>query len=135
MKLEESIDRILRNSALFGAVFYRRFFEAVPEATSYFDGIDMRRQSYVLTMALTLIRQHRDHRYPVTNDYLIYLGARHRQRNIPVALYTQWRQVMLETLAGFHGDDWSAAASHEWETAIDQCIAAMMEGYTSQTAI
>jgi hemoglobin-like flavoprotein len=135
MHLEESIDRILRNSALFGAVFYRRFFEAVPEASQYFEGVDMHRQAYVLTMALTLIRQHREHRYVVTNDYLGYLGSKHFDREIPAGLYSKWREVMLGTLEGFHGDDWSAQAKCEWEQAIDECIDAMMEGYATHKSV
>lgn len=135
MHLDESIDRILRNSSLFGAVFYRRFFEAAPQASKYFDGVDMRRQAYVLTMALTLIRQYHDRRYPVAYDYLVYLGTKHSERKIPVDLYNTWRAVMLDTLKGFHGEDWSAESERQWAEAIDACIDAMMEGYARHTTI
>jgi hemoglobin-like flavoprotein len=135
MHLDESIDRILRNSSLFGAVFYRRFFEAVPEASRYFEGVDMHRQAYVLTMALTLIRQYHDHRYPVANDYLVYLGTKHSDRKIPLDLYNKWREVMLGTLKDFHGDDWTPESERQWGEAIDACIDAMMEGYASHTSI
>jgi len=43
--------------------------------------------------------------------------------------------VMLDTLKGFHGDDWSEESEREWRQAIDGCIDAMMEGYAKRQTI
>jgi hemoglobin-like flavoprotein len=135
MPLAASLDRILQSQALLGERFYARFFAAVPAARKYFEAIDMRRQALVLTMALTVIQQHYDHDYPATRDFLHYLGSKHHNRRIPIELYNEWRQVMLDTLAEFHGDDWQTDLASQWGLAIDEAVDAMMAGYSNHMSV
>jgi hemoglobin-like flavoprotein len=135
MQLSESVDSLLHNSSLFGAVFYQRFFAAVPAAGVYFNGIDMRRQALLLTMALTVIRQHHEHHYPSTREFLHYLGSKHHDRKIPVDLYNDWRRVLLGTLSAFHGPAWTPELAGDWTAAIDEAIDAMMAGYTDHISV
>lgn len=135
MQLAESVDRVMRTELVFGSIFYQHFFAAVPEASRYFEGIDMRRQAFLVTMALTVIQQHHDHHYPVTRDYLHYLGSKHHDRKIPIELYIVWRRVMLGTLAVFHGHDWTPELESAWGAAIDRAIDAMAEGYANHVSV
>ena len=135
MTLAESLSRVLSASDLLGEAFYHRFFEQVPEAQRFFEGTDMRRQAMLVTMALTVIQQHYDQRYPVTRAYLDYLGSRHSARGIPIYLYPQWRDTMLETLASFHGTDWNEELSNQWRSAIDLTTNEMMAGYSEHYTV
>jgi hemoglobin-like flavoprotein len=129
MQLAESLSRVLGASQLLGESFYRHFFKQVPEVERFFEGIDMHRQAMLITMALTVIQQHHDQRYPVTQLFLQYLGSGHSARGIPFDLYPKWRDAMLGTLAGFHGPDWNEELSGQWRNAIDLAINEMQSGY------
>jgi hemoglobin-like flavoprotein len=129
MEPAESLARVLNAPQLLGEAFYHRLFEQVPYVKPFFEGIDMRRQVMVLTMALTVIQQHCEHRYPATLAYLHYLGSRHSARGIPLDLYSQWRNTLLDTLASFHGADWNDEVSAHWQRAIDLAINDMLSGY------
>jgi hemoglobin-like flavoprotein len=129
MELAESLSRVLNAPQLLGEEFYHRLFEQVPEVQRFFEGIDMRRQAMLVTMALTVIQQHYDQRYPATQAYLNYLGSRHSARGIPIYFYSQWRDTMLDTLASFHGTDWNKELSGQWRSAIDLTINEMLSGY------
>ena len=129
MQLAESLSRVLSAPQLLGEKFYRHLFEQVPEVERFFEGIDMHRQAMLVTMALAVIQQHYDQRYPVTQLFLQYLGSGHSARGIPFDLYPKWRDAMLGTLAGFHGPDWNEELSGQWRNAIDLAINEMQSGY------
>jgi hemoglobin-like flavoprotein len=135
MELAESLSRVLCARQLLGDAFYHRLFAQVPEVQQFFEGIDMQRQAMLVTMALTVIQQHHDHHYPVTQSYLKYLGSRHSARGIPIYFYSQWRDTMLDTLASFHGTEWNERLSDQWKSAIDLTINEMMSGYAEHYTV
>ena len=129
MRIDESIDRILRSQDIFGEAFYDVFLRQFPEVQEYFHDVDMKRQSLVLTMAVSLIGQHHSRRYPATERYLRYLGTQHKKRGIPRDAYAKWRDAMVQTLQRFHGEEWTEELAAEWQAAFDESIAAVFVGY------
>jgi hemoglobin-like flavoprotein len=133
--LAESLSRVLNASQLLGEAFYRHLFELVPEVRPYFERVDMRRQAMLVTMALTIIQQYYDRRYPAMKAYLHYLGSRHAARGIPIDLYSRWRDTLIDTLARFHGNNWSDDIAGHWRRAIDLAIDKVVAGYAEHCQI
>lgn len=129
MNITESLDSILGSRDLLGDIFYPEFFEAYPHLRSYFADVNMKRQSVLLTNALTVIRQFYVSSYPAVEQYLRYLGSKHHDLKVPPDSYDLWKQTMLVTLERFHGADWSAELAGEWQRAIEQAAAVMVAGY------
>ncbi len=129
MDISESLNRILESNDIFGESFYEIFFNSYPDVQAYFDGVDMKRQAVLLTMALTVVEQFYSQQHLATKKYLMYLGMQHHAREIPEGLYTQWRDAMLETLFQFHGDDWTPQLASQWREAIEQTTHVMLQGY------
>jgi len=129
MDIGDSLERIFDSSDLFGDSFYELFLTTYPDVQKYFEGVDMNRQSVMLTMALTIVEQYASSKYPATKKYLQHLGVVHHERGIPRELYEQWRDAMLETLFQFHGDDWNLQLATQWREAIEMAIEVMLEGY------
>lgn len=127
--IQQSLKQVLESETLFGENFYTTFFEQCPESKAMFDGIDMKRQALLITMALTLIEQHYTHGYASVAQYLRHLGSRHKAKDIPEALYPRWRDAMLTTLEEFHGDDWNDTLATQWREAIEGVSESMLSGY------
>jgi len=129
MDIGESIHEILLRSDTFAALFYLSFLKDYPEVQKHFQGVDMKRQNLLLTMAMLVVERHSEHRYPATTDYLHLLGQQHLRRNISRDLYPKWRDAMLGTLERFHGAHWNDALAKQWSAAIDSAIDAMIMAY------
>jgi hemoglobin-like flavoprotein len=129
MRIDESIDRVLRSKTNFGESFYALFFQRCPEVVDFFRDVDMERQATVLTMAVSLVGQNHSRRYPATERYLQVLGSQHHRWGVPREAYPKWQESMMETLRTFHGEDWSADLAAEWQEAFDEARAAMFAGY------
>jgi hemoglobin-like flavoprotein len=129
MDIHESVERIMQSQEVFGDAFYEVFLKKYPEVQEHFEGSDMKRQSLVLTMAVSLIEQYSSYGYPATEKYLKYLGTQHRKRAISKELYPKWRNAMLETLQRFLGEEWSEELANEWQAAFEKCIKVFFEGY------
>lgn len=130
MEIQDSIQTILQSEKPVAAMFYEHYFQAHPEASHFFDDIDMERQIITLNMALLLIGQHYLNRSPTTEQYLKALGYTHAaRRNVPPEAYGPFRDCLLDTLATFHGADWSESLAAQWRDALDSVIATMKQGY------
>ena len=129
-RLRESLHRILRHGkGELGKAFYARFFEACPQARSFFDGVDLDVQANVLVNALHVVVSHACHRFPATEAYLKILGHRHHQRSIPAGMYPQFFGAMLQVLEEFHGGSWEPELAEEWRQAFELTGAAMAAGH------
>ena len=135
MNIRESVVRIMKSQDVFGEAFYEVFLERYPEVQSYFQGIDMKRQALVLTIAVSLIEQYYSCGYPATEKYLKYLGTQHHNRAVPKDLYPKWREAMIETLQRFLGHEWTDELAKEWTDAIDLCANVMFEGYSQRFTV
>jgi hemoglobin-like flavoprotein len=130
MDLRDSLQLILRRKhELVTDFFYEVFLGKYPQVQHYFRDVDMGRQALLLTMALQTIVDLRVHQYPVTQRYLEHLGRQHRHLGIPRELYATWKDAMMETLADFHGDQWSDELSKQWSDAIAGATAVMIGAY------
>jgi hemoglobin-like flavoprotein len=135
MDLDMSLEQILRSGDQFGNLFYEIFFEQHPEAKRYFDGIDMKRQGLMLTMALKLMGEYHAKGYAAINHYLEHLGTRHSDRGVPTEVYTDWADSLLATLERFHGKEWNGDLAEEWRDAVSATSEVMFKGYDKRVGL
>ncbi len=135
MNIHESLESILGSGTEFGSTFYDNFFERCPKAVEYFEGIDMNRQRLVLTMALKLLEQYYTNRFLSIEQYLHTMGTRHNDHRVPRDMYPEWKDAMLVTLEGFHGDQWNDDLAREWTEAIELATDVMFRGYDKRARV
>ena len=129
MDIEECIQWLLKGSRIFGEYFYAALFERHPPLKEFFQGADMKQQSVLLTMQLTVIGQCHSGTLPAVDAYLQNLGIAHKRRGIPIEAYQGFRDVLLETLEQFLGPLWEDDLSSQWSDAINAASQKMLEGY------
>ena len=129
MDIHASLDQILAKKTSFAESFYRRLEREHPAVFAHFEGVDMRYQVNLLTMALVVIEK--EYRSPneAVKSYLRVLGTKHAQRQIGREDYVLWTESMLRALAEYHGDDWNENVSREWRDAIEIALDQMFIGY------
>lgn len=135
MEIDESLARILQSREIFGGLFYEEFFRRFPEAAPHFQGIDMERQSLVLTMALAVVERYRAADFGAIDHYLQHLGSAHHRRAIPLDLYPKFIDAMLAALERFLGDGWSPALATAWRGALEKTVQTMLKGYERRVGI
>lgn len=134
--LQESLHQILSHDQhRLGERFYARFLSAHPEASNFFHGTNLEMQAHLLLNSLQMIVALAEHNYPAAKSYLKVVGHRHYQRQIPSELFPPFRDAMLATLQEFHGETWNSERERLWSEAFDAAIAAMLQGYTSDTVL
>jgi hemoglobin-like flavoprotein len=129
MNIRESVHRILRSQESLADLFYRLFLDHYPEVRQHFQGVDLKYQAVLLTMALLVMERHHSASYPATETYLKYLGTKHRTRGVPAELFPCFRDALLATLERFHGSDWDGGLAGQWKKAIERATETMLEGY------
>jgi hemoglobin-like flavoprotein len=127
--IDASLNKILQARDQVGSMFYEHLLSQYPEIQRHFKGVDLKRQSVLLTTALMIIERHFAHPTPALEQYLQYLGSRHHGLQVPREVYTVWLQAMLETLQRFHGDDWTQTLESQWRKAFEGAIELMFDGY------
>ena len=132
MDMNESLDRILHARDTVGELFYDHFLGTHPELRHHFDGVDFKRQRVQLVTALMTVERYHMDPTPAVEQYLRYLGTKHREINIPKEEYGKWTEAMIETMARFHGDEWSSSLDEQWREAIGKATTLMLEGYEPQ---
>jgi len=135
MNLQESLHTILAQSETLADLFYLVFLERYPEVRQHFQGVNLRQQGVLLTMALMVMERHDSGSYPATEMYLRYLGSKHHDRGIPRHLYPHFRDALLAALERFHSKDWGAELAAQWGGAIDRASATMLEGYQERHSV
>ena len=130
MQIRESLDQILVERKLLTERFYNeKLFKVHPEFIPYFSGANMNVQPLMLMMALQGVVRFLGGSYPAVEQYLRYLGTRHRKVGIPQELYPKFCDVLVETVGEFHGDAWDAELAREWRAALAGTMKIMLEGY------
>ncbi len=129
MDIHASMTSVLESEDILGDLFYKTFLSRHPDVQQYFEGVNMTSQAVLLTTALVIIERYEAMDSAAAEQYLRVLGSRHYERKIPKELFPEWTQAMLDTLAEFHGPDWSDALGVQWRKAIERSIVRMMEGY------
>ncbi len=126
MNIHGSLHQIMSHGDKVADLFYLVFLERFPEVQEKFRGVDMKRQTVLLTMALMVIERHHECRYAATKAYLKMLGKQHKDRGIGTELFPKWRNALLESLARFHSMDWNQTLAEQWREAIDEASEIML---------
>ncbi len=110
------------------ASFYSRLFERYPEVKPMFANSDLVEQQKKLLAALQLVISNL--RNPeVLQETLKSLGKKHQAYGAEAAHFDAVASVMLDVLAEFAGDLWSAPMATAWGDALGAVKAVMLEGY------
>jgi hemoglobin-like flavoprotein len=133
--IHASLSKVLQARDEVGRMFYDHFLSQYPAVQQYFRGVDLKRQSVLLTTAVMIIERHSSHPAPALAQYLQYLGSRHHGLQIPREIYAVWTKAMLETLQRFHGADWTPALDSQWRKAFEGAIELMFEGYEAHIIV
>src|SRR5262249_17248451 len=129
MYIAESLHAILGERDRLADLFYQHFLERYPEVSTHFEGVNLRRQTMLLTMALMVMERPYSGNYAATAMYLSYLGSKHHDRGILQHQFPQFREALLAVLEQFHGENWGPELATQWAGAIDHTIATMLKGY------
>jgi hemoglobin-like flavoprotein len=129
MDISDSVTEILKSEDLIGGQFYDRFFTECPHLKEHFNGVDMKRQSALLTSALVLVETIHSKEAVGLSPYLKMLGKDHQERGIEVADYGEWTESMIRTLSEFHGSQWNERLEQEWRQAIADAVQIMLDAY------
>lgn len=128
MKLGDSLRAVLAHKELVIEKFYDRFLAECPEARELFDGVDMKKQSLMLSAALIVSEAHSREDLPAVQHYLEVLGEQHREMGVPKDLLPSFRDCLVETISACHSN-WSEELADAWRAAIDKAAQTMFEGY------
>ena len=132
MQLDESLQRVLAHKEPIIRRFYDRFLSECPEAERMFAGVDLGKQSLMLTMALIVVEAYSRDSYPAVEHYLHVLGDRHRESGIPRELFMPFRDCLIETIRSSQSDDWDDELTAAWQRALDRATETMFQGYEGE---
>jgi hemoglobin-like flavoprotein len=130
MEISDSMHTILSRQEVVTDLFYLKFLDRYPDVQKFFQDVDLEQQAVLLKMALQIVVLYYVHRYPAAEQYLRVLGRKHCDRQIPMELYADWRDCLLDTLEQFHGDEWNERLETQWTDAVNLATDAMRGGYT-----
>lgn len=128
MKLEASLREVLEQKNLVLEKFYDRFLSEYPEAQLLFDGMDMKKQSLMLSAALIVSEAHSREDLPAVQHYLQVLGHQHREAGVPKEMFPAFRDCLIETISSCI-IGWNDELAEAWRDAIDKATGTMFEGY------
>jgi len=131
VQISESLNLVLSERKLLTERFYtEKLFKNHPEFVPYFDGVNMKVQSMMLMMALQgVVCFFGGGNYPAVEQYLQYLGTRHRKFGIPQELFPKFCDALMATIAEFHGESWDEELADQWRAALAGATKIMLEGY------
>jgi hemoglobin-like flavoprotein len=129
MDIQASLDRVLQQQDLVIERFYALFQDRYPEVRRHFEGANLRRLALMLTVTLMVAVRRQVSPAPVPELYLKYLGTKHHDLGVPPESYPKFRDALLATLQGFHGEDWNAGLAAQWAEALDHTAETMLDGY------
>jgi hemoglobin-like flavoprotein len=132
---EKSIERILASYERLApqvddivAGFYRRLFDACPEARALFKkDMAVQRQHFAATLAV-LVRN-----LPfldVLDEPLKELGIQHLFFGVRPGHYPVVRNSLLESLGAALADRWTSQLCQDWTGLLDHVVRVMLEGAT-----
>lgn len=128
MQLEDSLREVLAQKELVLEKFYSRFLSEYPEAAKFFEGMNIKKQSLMLSAALIVSESHFRENLPAVEFYLQVLGKQHREAGIPRELFPVFRDCLIETISQCQ-TGWTEELADKWRAAIDKATATMFEGY------
>lgn len=107
--------------------FYSELFKNYPGVKPLFQKVDMKRQKSALIGSLVHIVDSLDN-IDHLQDYLKKMGARHIRYGTLEEHYPAVGKTLIETLAYFFEDQWTAEVNAQWTMAVDFIAGAMIAG-------
>jgi hemoglobin-like flavoprotein len=107
-------------------LFYERLFERNPASRALFPA-DMMQQYAHFHVALAILVSNLDH-LDALAEPLRELGARHVGYGVRKEHYAEFRDTLLDVLAGCAAELWSPRLHEDWREALTRVIAIMLEG-------
>jgi hemoglobin-like flavoprotein len=122
-KVRESFVNLLPKSDAFSMALYQRLFAVAPETRALFTGnIDMQREKLIAMLAL-VVRSANN--LDALMDDVRELGRRHVEYGVSTNDYVILKDVFVDTLAEFLGDDFNADTRRAWSNLYDTLANAM----------
>ena len=128
MQLEESLKHVLSQKEQVTEKFYTRLLSEYPEVRELFNGVDMKKQALMLSVALIASEAHTRDEYPAVEHYLQVLGGQHCDAGVPKEMFPFFRDCLISTIGSCHSD-WTEEHADAWRAAIDKATQTMFEGY------
>ncbi len=101
--------------------FYRRFMADSDEIGRIFEGRDMAKIERKLKTTLEMLTESADNK-PGLDMYLEMLGRIHERLQISEAMFTQWRNALIETAAECD-PQFDGSTREAWNTVVGDMIA------------
>ena len=122
-KVRESFVNLLPKSDAFSMALYQRLFAVAPETRALFTcNIDMQREKLIAMLAL-VVRSANN--LDALMDDVRELGRRHVEYGVSTNDYVILKDVFVDTLAEFLGDDFNADTRRAWSNLYDTLANAM----------
>jgi hemoglobin-like flavoprotein len=126
--VQRSFEMILPMADTFAAMFYDRFFTAVPEARPLFKTeMALQRQKVMEMLSLTV--HHLDDPESMQHE-LRELGGRHVNYHVEVRHYAVMNKAILGALADCLGEQFTPEMNAAWQSALDSLAESMIVGHT-----
>lgn len=122
----ESYKRVAREPGFLDR-FYTRFMDRDADVRARFQGVDMARQRFVLSRAVTLLLQHASgvtHGVDGLRESAHHHGA--EGMNIPAYMYDLWIDALVETVAE-HDPRFTPDLDASWRTLLRREVAWFLE--------
>ena len=123
----QSWDKLAGKHQELVTTFYQRFFQEYPDYKSIFpESMDRQMKKMVETMAL-IARVSED--TEIAHPHLTKLGNKHTQYQLSKQDLQNFKNVFLQVLGEYSGDDWTGECQQSWTEAFDKhVIPHMMQG-------
>ena len=125
--LEASFTKIKPNLSGFSATFYNNLFAFHPELKPLFAKADLAAQEKKLITSLAIIIENLRNPQELTLA-LKSLGAYHHEVGTIAEHYPFVGQALIETFAGYLGDEWNIKTEQAWLDAYNFIAEVMLEG-------
>ena len=129
MNIVESIRELQSDEELVIGRFYTRCLNRDPRINDLFRGVDLQRQSVMLTTALNTIELNYVGSSTVARTHLLMLGEQHQSLGVPKDVYPVFEDCLIETLAEYHGSDWDIELQQQWREALHRAFETLFEAY------
>jgi hemoglobin-like flavoprotein len=123
--LQQGYNLILQQKEAFSKVYYARLFQLYPQLEAFFvRSSERERQGSLLGTLLSIVAlTDRSRNFDMA---VRVFGVRHERLGVQPEHYPMVKQVLLETLQHFLGDEWTPQVEASWEKGFELASSYMM---------